>query len=288
MKISNVLGYLTGRTGTFERVETVKFKINGQCINKCRFCPFHDDPSLLEVADIARFFDMIGRKTFKSLVINGGEPTIHPRFSDICTYLKEKCKDRMFLSLGTNLIPFALSRGRYAGLKETVLDTFHRLEVGCDDEHRNIDYLERFAPEIVGAGIMLDVNVMPEYCSKETKDRILALRDQYSLNVTFSELHHYYESRPVINDISIPCKKRAQKLLINCNGDAFFCYHQEMEKPIFNLFAVTKEDLMHFIEQYDPGSYRFCECCPRYMPELPSRGNYQPNEELKKAQLEIS
>ncbi len=288
MKISNVLGYLTCRTETFRRVETVKFKINGQCINKCRFCPFHDDPSLLEVTDIARFFDMLGKKTFKSLVINGGEPTIHPRFSDICAYLKDNCKDGMFLSLGTNLIPFGLSRGRYAGLKETVFETFHRLEVGCDDEHRNIDFLERFTPEIVGAGIELDVNVMPEYCSKETKGRILALKDLYGLKVTFSELHHYYESRPIINDASIPCTKRAKKLLINCNGDAFFCYHQEMERPSFNLFAVNKEQLLYFIEKYDPPRYRFCDCCPRYTSESPSGLRYQATEESIEAQIEIT
>jgi hypothetical protein len=267
VNIHNVPGYLTSKIGGMTRVETLKFKINGRCVNKCRFCPFHSDPHLLEVKDIGRFFDLVGRKNFNHLVVNGGEPTIHPRFSDICIYLKEQCKDRMLLSLGTNLIPFSWSRGRYTNLKETVFETFHRLEVGCDDEHRNIDSLERFAPEIVGAGIVLDVNVMPEYCSEATKERILALKDHYGLNVTFSELHHYYESQPVINDTSIPCQKRTLDLLINCNGDTFFCYHQEMENPIFNLFSVTREELEYFLEQHDPQRYQFCKCCPRYTPE---------------------
>lgn len=286
MNIRNVLGYIGKKTGKRTRVETVKFKVNGRCVNKCRFCPFHDDPSLLEVEDIAHFFDMAGKKTFKSLVVNGGEPTIHPRFSEICAYLRDNCRDRMRLDLGTNLIPFALSRGRYADLKETVFETFHRLEVGCDDEHRNIDYLERFAPEIVGAGIILDVNVMTDYCCEDTKGRILALKDLYGLRVTFSELHHYYKSLPAINDTSIPCKKRAQNLLINCNGDAFFCYHQEMEKPVFNLFTVTKEDLGYFIEQHDPQRYKFCDCCPRYTPESSSCVEHFPTEELKEGPLE--
>lgn len=258
---------LTDKTSATTRIKTIKFKINGRCVNKCRFCPFHSDPHLLEVKDIAHFFDMAGEKPFRFLVVNGGEPTIHPQFSEICIYLKEQCRDRMFMSLGTNLIPFSWSRGRYVDLKKTILETFHRIEVGCDDEHRNIDYLERFAPEIVGAGIRLDVNVLPEYCSEETKGRILALKDLYGLKVTFSELHHCYESRPVINKTSVPCQKRTQQLLINCDGNAFFCYHQEMERPVFNLFTVTGEELLYFLDQHDPQEYKFCGCCPRYLPE---------------------
>lgn len=288
MNIRDVLKCIIGKPEGIKRVETVKFKINGRCINKCRFCPFHDDPRLLQVRDISHFFDMAGKRAFESLVVNGGEPTIHPQFSDICNYLRDNCRDRMFLSLGTNLIPLSWSRGRYVDIKKTIFQTFHRIEVGCDDEHRNIDHLERFAPEIVGAGIMLDVNVMPDYCSEETKGRILALRDLYNLNVTFTELHHYYESQPIINDTSIPCKKRAQKLLIDCNGDAFFCYHQEMEKPIFNLFTVTQKDLMYFLEKHDPQRYQFCDCCTRYKPETPSHVKHQSNGETKEAQLEIS
>jgi hypothetical protein len=267
VKMQKGLGYLTRKIGGTTRVKMVKFKINGRCVNKCRFCLFHSDPHLLEVNDIARFFEMVGRKNFQHVVVNGGEPTIHPRFSDICIYLKEQCKGRMILSLGTNLIPFSWSRGRYTNLKETVFDTFNRLEVGCDDEHRNIDYLERFVPEIVGAGIELFVNVMPEYCSDVTKRRILALKDHYNIDVGFTELHHYYESRPIINDTSLPCKKRVDKLLIDCNGNVFFCYNQEMEKPIFNLFNVTKEEIEYFIEQHDPQRYQFCNCCPKYIPE---------------------
>jgi hypothetical protein len=258
---------LTSKIRGLTRINAVKLKINGRCTNKCRFCPFHNDPHLLEVNDIARFFDMAGRRNFNWLIINGGEPTIHPRFSEICVYMQEHCTGQMLLSLGTNLIPLSWSRGRYANLKKTIFETFDRLEVGCDDEHRNIDNLERFAPQIVGAGIKLYVNVMTEYCSEATKERILELRDSYGLKVTFSGLHHYYESQPIINEISAPCQERTRDLLIDCDGSAFFCYRQEMEKPLFNLFTVTREELDFFLEQYDPQRYEFCSCCTRYTPE---------------------
>lgn len=279
------LRYLLYKTTHNTRIETIKFKINGRCVNKCSFCPFHSDPNLLEVRDIAHFFDLAGTKRPFNLVVNGGEPTLHPQFFDICSYLKEQHRGRMLLSLGTNLIPFSWTRGRYAGLRMAVYDTFHRIEVGCDDEHRNIEHLERFAPEIVESGIILDINVMADFCSEVTKRRILALKERYGLMVTFSDVHHFYESRPTINDTSRPCKNLAHELMINCNGDAFFCFHQEMEKSLFNLNTVTREDLLFYLEEHDPQMYRFCACCPRYVPErsLLIRNNLKSNaEKIKK------
>lgn len=265
--IKNPFSFLAGKITEGSRVATVKLKINGRCVNKCRFCPFHNDPHLLEAKDIANFFRLAGKRPIGSIVINGGEPTIHPRFRDICAYLKEQHRHDKLLSLGTNLIPFTWARGRYIGLQKTVFEVFHRIEVGCDDEHRNIDVLERFAPEIVAAGITLDVNVMPEYCSTKTKERILAVRDRCGIKVTFSELHHYYKSRPVINNTSRRCRKRLQNLLINCNGDAFFCFHQEFERPLFNLFTAGSEEISYFLGRYDPPPYLFCACCPRFVAE---------------------
>jgi hypothetical protein len=253
-------------TGT-TRNKVIKLKINGRCINNCRFCPFHNDTHLLEVRDIKKFFDTAGIKPFRSIVVNGGEPTIHPRFGEICTYLKEEFRDRMFLTLGTNLHPFSWSQGRYVNLRNTIYETFHAIEVGCDDEHRNIDALERFAPEIVEAGIKLDINVMADYCCDETKERILAVKDRYALKVSFSDLHHYFDSKPAINDMSRPCRRRAKGLLINCNGDVFFCFLQEMEKPLCNILTVTDEELLYYVFQHDPDPYRFCFCCTSYRPE---------------------
>ncbi|GEM_PF-1874342 len=248
-------------------IEDIKLKINGRCVNNCSFCPFHNDPHLLEVKDIDYLFSMIKSPRFKSIIINGGEPTIHPRFKDICAYLKEQFKGRYPLGIGTNLIPLSWSKGRYIGMKELVLDTFDRIEVGCDDEHRNVHLLERFAPEIVNAGIRLVVNVLPDFCSEETKQRILAVNDKYDIKLTFSELHHYYKQLPKINDITKPCQKRAKELMMDCNGDTFFCFQQEMEIPLFNLFTVTEKELEYYLNDYDPAPYNFCECCSRYCPE---------------------
>lgn len=249
------------------RASRMKIKINGVCVNSCTFCPFHSDPRRLEVKDIAYFFDMIEKPKFCSIDINGGEPTIHPHFLEICAFLKERFKGRVALTLGTNLIPISWSRGKYPKIYRTVLETYDDIAVGCDDEHKNIHLLERMAPEIISAGPRLNVNVVRAYCSDETLQRILAVKDKWGIRVSFSDLHHSYEQRPAVNDVSTPCRRRVRRLLLNCNGDAFFCWHQEFETPIFNLFTVTRKELNYYLDDYDPKPYRFCLCCENYSPD---------------------
>lgn len=249
------------------RASIVRLKINGVCVNKCVFCPFHNDRHLLEPKDLSYFFDMIEKPNFQWIGISGGEPTIHPRFLEICDFLKGRFKGHVLLALSTNLIPLSRPFGRYPKTYRTVLELFDRLEVGCDDEHKNIDVLEALAPEITESGLSLNVNVMASYCSDRTRHRILALQDRLNLKISFSDVHHCLAPLPFVNDISTPCRRLVQYFTLNNNGDGFFCFLQEMEKPLFNLFTVTKEELNYYLNEHVPESYRFCVSCPVYKPE---------------------
>ncbi len=249
------------------RAPIIKIKINGLCNNRCVFCPFHSDPDKLEVKDLAHFFDMIEKPRYRRIDINGGEPTVHPRFLDICDFLNERFKGRVALHLGTNLIPMARRTGKFSEMFDVVLNTFDMLSVGCDDEHGNIDELEQLGPEIVKAGCLLSVNVMQDYCSDETKARILALKKRLGFNVSFSAVHHFYEERTVLNDTMAPCSRNVHELMMNCNGDVFFCFHQEFEEPLFNLFTVSKEELNYYLNDHIPEPYQFCAYCPLYKPK---------------------
>jgi hypothetical protein len=244
-----------------------KIKINGVCVNRCRFCIYHSDRRRLEVRDLDYFFGLFETSTFQTILINGGEPTIHPSFVDICHFLRERFRGRARLVVGSNLIPLARDSRRYQKALTALCETFDRVEVGCDDEHRNIAAAERLIPEIVGAGLSVAINVMEGYCSPETRERIVSLTDRYGLDLNFSGIHHLYEGREARNDLSAPCRKRAQHLVLKCNGDAFFCFHQEMETPLFNLFDVSRERFNYFLKEYVSESYRFCSCCPLYEPE---------------------
>ncbi len=239
------------------RATSIKLKINGRCVNKCSFCKFHDDPSLLEVKDISIFFEMIDGHRFRGIVINGGEPTIHPHFSEICDYLCERFKGKVHLMLGTNLIPLVRSSEKHRNIFKKVLTTFDHVEVGCDDEHRNIDILEQLAHDIIQHGLSMMVNVVTDYCSTQTLDRIKVLTQRLGIILALSDIHHFYNGRPVRNKMSIPCRNRFRNFTIDCNGNAFFCYHQEFEQPLFNLFDVTKEEFNYYLRFHDPGILNF-------------------------------
>ena len=254
------------------RATTIKLKINGLCVNDCVFCPFHDDPSRLEVRDLERFFDNLRSNPARTVFVNGGEPTIHPGFEAICGFLRERFSGRIHLGLGTNLIPTTYGTARAGHLLSSIIDTFDQVEVGCDDEHRNIDVVERLAPELIGAGLVFKVNVVADYCSAETRRRLLGLRDSLPVRLTFSALHHDYRNLPRINELGAPCRHRQRVLVLDCSGDAFFCAAQEMEQPLFNLHTVAADRIDHYVRRHDPGPfYRFCGHCARYEPDLPSR-----------------
>lgn len=249
------------------RAPVIKIKINGLCTNRCVFCPFHSDPEKLEVEDLARFFDMIENPKYRRIDINGGEPTLHPRFLEICAFLRDRFKGKVALHLGTNLIPVARKDERWSRVLEEVLRTFDMISVGCDDEHKNIHHLEELAPIIVGNGIRLSVNVMADYCSEDIKDRIVALKKAVGFRVSYSDVHHYYEDRAVVNTAMIPCRRQVHEFMLNCNGEGFFCFHQEFEEPVFNLHTVEKEELNYFLSEYVPDPYRFCGTCSLYKPK---------------------
>jgi MoaA/NifB/PqqE/SkfB family radical SAM enzyme len=266
-RIQKVVRSSMASLAALPRTTVVKVKINGVCVNRCRFCIFHSDRRRLEVRDLDHFFGLFERPNFQSILINGGEPTIHPSFVDICRFLRERFRGRARLVVGSNLIPLGRDSRRYQNALAALCETFDHVEVGCDDEHRNITVAERLIPELLGAGLSVAINVMEDYCSVETRERIISLIGRYGVDVNFSGIHHQYAGRETRRDLSAPCRKRAQHLVLNCNGDAFFCFHQEMETPLFNIFDVSRERFNYFLNEYVPDSYRFCGCCPLYEPE---------------------
>lgn len=245
----------------------MKLKINGRCVNKCSYCKFHDDPSLLEVRDIEKFFEILGHQSFAGLIINGGEPTIHPRFMDICDFLSDHFTGKVLLRLGTNLIPLARSSERYQNIYKKVLSTFDHLDVGCDDEHNNIDVLESLAPDITRQGLSITVNVVNGYCSEQTLGRIKAVECLPGITVNLSNVYSTYEGRRVRNSVLAPCRHRFRNFVMDCNGNTFFCYQQEYEKPLFNCFSVKRDEMLYFMNYYDPGIFKFCSYCDLYEPD---------------------
>lgn len=250
------------------RATVLKLKINGLCVRDCSFCPFHHDPSLLEVAHLEKLFSLWPEPTYEQLVINGGEPTIHPRFDEICTFLRGLETGGASLEIGTNLVTVADGSPRARKLLDTMLQTFGRFRVGCDDEHRNIDILERLAPEILKAGRGIIVNAVVDHCGEDVRKRLRRLWEDHGVKVLRSQLMHDVRQTPRLREQGAPCLLRLRELVFDCNGDAFFCCDQEFEKPAFNLKDADAAALRYYLKDFDPAPYAFCDHCSRYVRDV--------------------
>lgn len=246
------------------RCATVKVKINGVCNNKCRFCTFNSDRSRLSPADMENIISILPN-TYYRLIINGGEPTIHPDFVEVSNLLHERLGDFTRLELGTNLKIITTEWGNKKDILGAIIRTYDRIQVGCDDEHGNIDNLENLAPLFSSHGIRVSVNVIGDYCCETTLERIKALSLLDGCDFVVSSLMHDYDDLPLIKHRIHPCRIRNRDLLINCNGDVFFCFQQEHEVPIMNIHTVSQEHLVETLKQHDPGIFKFCSHCHHYI-----------------------
>jgi hypothetical protein len=199
-------------------------------------------------------------------VINGGEPSIHPSFGDISAFLKQKYKRTVRLELGTNLVPLHRKTEHWQRIWREVLTTYDGLQIGCDDEHANIDQVEQLVPQALAAGLSVAINVIESYCRDETRRRILALSYCHGVRLAFSRLMHDYRNLPMLRDSPGLCRHRARDLMVACDGNVFFCFQQEHERPLFNLREASDEIGRHLLFEHEPGVYAFCRCCDRYEP----------------------
>lgn len=245
------------------RASTIKIKINGICNNNCSFCNFNNDKSRLEVKDLNYFFNSIINIDFYRIVINGGEPTLHPNFQEISEYLIDRFKGKVSLELGTNMIPLSF-KSRRDKLINIILKTYDKIAIGCDDEHNNIHMIEKYLPQFLNQGIDATINIVTPFCSDSTKKRIEKFGMKYDLRIRYSEEMHNYKKLELLNNVKVPCLFKTRDFLLNCNGDTFFCHEQEHEVPLFNLHSSISDDIKYYITDFEPNNYKFCSYCKKY------------------------
>jgi GTP 3',8-cyclase len=252
------------------KLEKIKIKINGVCMNKCSFCQFNSNSDRLSTNDISQFWDKIhyvNYSRFDRIVINGGEPTIHPEFNEITNLLYNKFKEKKILQLGTNLKLFERNNQKTKNKLDNIFNSYQKVSIGCDDEHNNIQIVEKLVPEFFRNGIKVNINSVIGYSSKSTKNRLLKLKDQYGVNLMFSPLAHYYLKKTNLMNNGL-CRDRRRDFLIDCNGNAFYCYQQELENPLFNIHEVNSSLLNYYLFEFVPNyQYKFCKYCERFIKE---------------------
>ena len=258
---------MKNKVDKYGRAATIKIKINGKCVNNCVYCLFNQTNELLQVDDIAYFLGIIKETNYYRIVINGGEPTIHPNYLSIIEFLKT-LTENVKLEIGTNMIPFTFKKYKTERYFEKTLDVFSRFQIGCDDEHNNIDIVEHFMPKLIEQNKKVALNAINGFYSDKTKYRLEKLKEKYGITLYFSDLAHDYKQNRLLNKLDFLCKFKESEFLLNSNGDGYFCYQQEFESPLFNLF----KDLDYKIEDIINNKtidkpYKFCEHCSKYKPE---------------------
>ncbi len=246
------------------RASTIKIKINGMCMNNCFFCTFNKNKELLDIFDLKYFFDLVNSHPIFRIIISGGEPTIHPQFDAICSFLRNNFNSKISLQIGTNLLPIFKDDKYSLHRLNSIIDTFDTIKIGCDDEHRNIHILEKMLPVFRSNEKYVTVNSLNECCSQTTIEKLYQLQKEYAFKLSFSSFSHDYRALPMLKKRILPCKIRNRDFLLNCNGDAFFCYQQEHEQAFFNLHTVSLKDFNNLFLKYDQKFYKFCSYCDRY------------------------
>lgn len=254
-------------------LRTVKLKINGRCMNRCCFCVFNNRSEQLEDGDVSRLLRVIGKEWKGLLVINGGEPTIHPRFQEISYVLAGDARANR-RGVGTNLRLFERRSSQSERIWSTILDCYDIVQIGCDDEHRNLDVVEQRVPELRSAGKEVYIQCAAEFASRRTHRRLRELDDQTGSRTRFTQVtnHGNYRASDPVPPRKFLCDKRRREVLIDCDGEIFFCFQQDFSTSEGNFFQLDDTELRHLIFNRVPTEpYRSCPDCSRRSPEVSIR-----------------
>ena len=251
-----------------EPVQVIKVKINGRCMNACRFCTFHGRPERLEWPQVSRVLRAAPEGWRGLVLINGGEPTLHPRFVTIAERLGA-LRPGLRVGLGTNLRLFERMAAGVAtpdGIRarwRAILACFDLVQIGCDDEHRNLDVVERLMPSLREAGHEVYLNCLVEAASPATQERLRALDCATGSQTRFAHVTPRGAERQRASEQGTRglCARRRHQLLVDCDGAIHFCFDQELERPVANLHELDDAELREIVRHYVP--LRPFEACPR-------------------------
>lgn len=252
-----------------ESLGTIKFKINGLCMNRCCFCIFNNDSRILSMEDIEKVLYAVPDDWKGQILINGGEPTLHENIISIGEYLSARYENSR-LGLGTNLRIFEKKNPKSDSIFKSIIDHYNLVQIGCDDEHRNLEIVERLVPVITANGLDVYINCIQEYATEETVLRLKEL-DNISGSKTrlSSVLDHSRFHREDITHADKLCARRQQEVLIGNDGEIYFCFKQDFLRSIGNIRNLEVNEINELLfHSTIKEPYSACSVCPHYEPEV--------------------
>lgn len=248
-------------------IETIKFKINGVCMNNCCFCIFNNDSRTLAIEDIKKVLDALPRSWKGQILINGGEPTLHRNIVEIGEYLSARCQDSC-LGLGTNLRLFEKKNLKSDSILKSVMNHYDLVQIGCDDEHGNLEIVERLVPILSANGLKVYINCIKEYATEETILRLKTLDFKSGSKTRLSNvLDHSRFHNEKIKTVKRLCTKHQKEVLIGNNGEIYFCFKQDFIKSAGNIKNLGTDEIEKLLFHTPiEETYQACGICPHYEP----------------------
>ncbi len=236
-----------------------KVKITEKCNRDCSFCVFHDTTNEMKVDIFKKIVEKSKKIDFDTFHINGGEPLTHPYFIEITEYVKSVYPNKK-LVLGTNGILFGKKE-----INDCVLRNYDEVCIGCDDEHKNIEYLEKYLPDMIeNSNILFVINSINQYTSNEIKERLDLLKNRYPDKIILvrNDVHHL-ENDYKAHKLTKLCNQRGKRvIMLDEQGNGYRCFNSKVPDDIeFNIFY---EDALTKINTPRDKHYKYCPFCPLY------------------------
>lgn len=246
-------------------IKTIKIKITNYCMNSCTFCIFHKRNSKLNIDNIVKIFSVVPNDWKGQILINGGEPTLHVDFIKMSEYIRKLYPENR-LGLGTNLRLFEKSSKRIEEIFNAITELYDLFQIGCDLEHNNIDIVEKLVPVLRNKNKDVYINCLKDFSNEQIDKKLLMLDERYGSLTKFSSVFNHNENITEHNKNKKQlCKKRQRDILIDADGEIYFCFQQSFETSLGNIKNLSQNKLYSvFFETTIDYSYNACYKCSFY------------------------
>lgn len=241
------------------KYDIFKVKITEKCNRDCSFCVFHNTTNEMNIDTFKKIVEKCKDINFDTFHINGGEPLTHSAFVEITNYIKE-CFPNKKLVLGTNGILFSKKE-----IYECVIENYDEVCIGCDDEHRNIEYLEKYLPNMIEDGnLLFIINSINQYTSDDIKKRLKLLKEIFPKNIILvtNDVHHI-ENNYEPHKLTKLCNQGGKRvIMVDEQGQVYRCFNSKVPDDIE--FSIFDNDAIRRINTPRNKHYKYCVFCPLY------------------------
>lgn len=242
--------------------DILKVKITNRCNRDCCFCVFNSIETGYDLSfeKYKIIIEKLKKLHFYKFHINGGEPLIHPQFVEMTKYAKEAFPN-VKMVLGTNAILL-----NNADIINFVSDYYDEICIGCDLEHKNIEYVEKAVPQILNRNnnIKIIINSIIEYANSTFFERLDALKGRFKEQIILvnNNVYHVKEGKPINQLTNLCVNNSSSNLLIQENGQCYRCFNCEV--PADREFNIFDSDFDTKVQQRHMKHYKYCAWCKLY------------------------